>query len=186
MGREGVVDAVADGVAELGLGHATVEREGRDEVHVVDTGGGGQVEHGLDDALADVGPAHRRERQADVVERDGQLHARLEQRVQRGRVAERVVEGMADGGVGILEGLERLGRVEHAAATGGQLLEPEPLAVVEEDRWGRAVDLEDEPRTGHQMLSLSRSDRRSKAILTAPRAPAAAAWAMASSYWRRA
>ena len=82
---------------------------------------------------------------------------------------------------GSSSGVERLGRVEDAAAAGGQLLEPERLAVVEEDRRGRAVDLEDEPRTGHQMLSLSRSDRRSKAILTAPRAPAEAAWAMASS-----
>ena len=82
---------------------------------------------------------------------------------------------------GSSSGVERLAGVQHAAAAGGQLLEPERLAVVEEDRWGRAVDLEDEPRTGHQMVSLSRSDRRSKAILTAPRAPADAAWAMASS-----
>ena len=60
MGGEGVVDAVADGVAQLGLGHAAVQGEGRDEVHVVDAGRGGQVEHRLDDPLADVGPAHRR------------------------------------------------------------------------------------------------------------------------------
>ena len=181
MRREGVVDTVADRVAQLRLGHPAVQRERRDEVDVVDAGRGRQVEHRLDHPLAHVGPAHRREREADVVERDGELHARLEQRPQGRRVAERVVEGVADGGVGILEGVERLAGVQHAGATGRQLLEPEALAVVEEDRWGRAVDLEDEPRTGHQMLSLSRSDRRSKAILTAPRAPAAAAWAMASS-----
>ena len=35
---EGVVDAVADGVAQLGLGHAPVEGEGGDEVDVVDAG----------------------------------------------------------------------------------------------------------------------------------------------------
>ena len=55
---EGVVDAVADGVAQLGLGHPAVQGEGGDEVDVVDAGVGGQVEHGLDDPLADVGPAH--------------------------------------------------------------------------------------------------------------------------------
>ena len=54
--REGVVDPVAQGVAQLGLGHAPVQREGGDEVDVVDARLGGHVEHGLDDALADVGP----------------------------------------------------------------------------------------------------------------------------------
>ena len=50
---------------------------------VVDAGLGGEVEHGLDDPLADVGPAHLRQRQADVVEGDRQLHAREQQRRQR-------------------------------------------------------------------------------------------------------
>ena len=138
-------------MAQLGLGHAPVQGEGGDEVDVVDAGRGRQVEHRLDDPLAHVGPAHRGQRQADVVEGDGELHPRLEQRAQRRGVAERVVEGVADGGVGVVEGVERLAGVEHAAAAGRQLLEPEPLAVVEEDRRGRAVDVEDEPRTGHQM-----------------------------------
>ena len=181
MGCEGVVDAVADGVAQLGLGHAAVQGQRRDEVHVVDPCRRGEVEHGLDHPLPHVGPAHRGERQADVVEGDGELHARLQQGAQRGGVAERVVQRVADRGVGIVEGRERLGRVQHPGAPGWQLLESEPLAVVEEDRWGRTVDLEDEPWTGHQTVSLSRSDRRSKAILTAPRVPADAAWAMASS-----
>ena len=155
VGREGVVHAVADGVAQLGLGHAAVQGQRRDEVHVVDPGRRGQVEHGLDHPLPHVGPAHRGQRQADVVEGDGELHARLEQRAQRGRVAERVVQRVADGGVGIVERRERLAWVEHAGAAGGQLLEPEPLAVVEEDRWGRAVDLEDEPGRGiRRCLSL--------------------------------
>jgi hypothetical protein len=68
VGSERVVDAVADGVAQLVLGHAPVQREGGDEVHVVDAGRGGQVEHRLDDPLADVGPLHLRQRQRDVVE----------------------------------------------------------------------------------------------------------------------
>ena len=73
---EGVVDPVADGVAQLGLGHAPVQGQGADQHHVVDAGGGGQVEHRLDDPLAVVGPVHRRQRQGDVVEGDGEPHAR--------------------------------------------------------------------------------------------------------------
>ena len=73
---EGVVDTVADGVAQLGLGHPPVEGEGHDELDVVDPGLGRQVEHLLDHQLADVGALHGRQRQRDVVEGDGQLHAR--------------------------------------------------------------------------------------------------------------
>ena len=76
VGGEGVVDPVADGVAQLGLGHAAVQGEGGDDVDVVDAGLGRQVEHRLDDALAHVGAAHGRQRQRDVVEGDRQLHAR--------------------------------------------------------------------------------------------------------------
>ena len=72
---EGVIDAVADGVSQLGLAHAAVQGEGGDQLDVVDAGGRGQVEHGLDHPLADVGPAHLGQRQADVVEGDGQAHA---------------------------------------------------------------------------------------------------------------
>ena len=63
MGRKGIEDPVAHGMAQLGVGHAPVQAQGRDEHDVVDTAGGGEVEHRLDDALAVVGPAHRRQGQ---------------------------------------------------------------------------------------------------------------------------
>ena len=84
-GGEGVVDPVADGVAQLGLGHAPVQGQGGDQLHVVDPGGGGLVEHGLDDPLADVGAGHGRQRQRDVVEGDRQLHAREQPGAAAGR-----------------------------------------------------------------------------------------------------
>ena len=59
----------------------------------------------------------------------------------------------------------------------GSCLEPEALAVPEQDGRRRAVDVEDEAGTGHQRLF---SLRRSKATLTAPRRPALAACSMAS------
>ena len=52
---EGVVDAVAEHVAQLVLVHPAVQAEGGDDVDVVDAGRGGEVEHGLDHALAVVG-----------------------------------------------------------------------------------------------------------------------------------
>jgi hypothetical protein len=82
-GSECVVDPVADRMAELGLGHATVQGQGGDDVHVVDAGGGCGVEDRFDDALADVGSAHLGQRQAHVVEGDGELHAGEHLRRQR-------------------------------------------------------------------------------------------------------
>ena len=80
---ERVVDAIAERVAQLVLVHPAVQAEGGDDVHVVDARLGGEVEHRLDHALAGVGRAHLRQRQADVVERDRQLHAGEQQRRQR-------------------------------------------------------------------------------------------------------
>ena len=80
---EGVVDPIAEHVAQLVLVHPAMETEGGDDVDVVDAGRGGEVEHGFDDPLAVVGAAHLRQREAGVVERDRQLHAGPQQRRQR-------------------------------------------------------------------------------------------------------
>ena len=153
VGGEGVVDPVAHRVAQLGLGHAPVQGEGGDEVDVVDAGRRGHVQHGLDDALADVGPAHRGQRQGDVVEGDGQLHARRQQVGQGRAVAEGVEQGLADGLVGVLQARQRLGRVDDARASDRQSLEPQRVTVVEHHRRGRAIDLEDEPGPAHRPRS---------------------------------
>ena len=147
--RERVVHAVADGVAQLGLGHAPVQGQGGDQVDVVDARGRGEVEHRLDHALAHVGASHRGEREADVVEGDRELHPGPEQGAERLGVAEGVVEGVADGAVDVVERVEGLARVQHAAPAGGEPLEAERLAVVEQDRRGRLVDLQDEAGAGH-------------------------------------
>ena len=139
---------------------------------VVDAGGGGQVEHRFDDPLADVGPAHLRQRQRHVVEGDGELHARRCSSAGSGSqspsgLAQRVLDGAVD----VVEAVERLAGVDDPAAAGRQLLQAEALAVVEQDRRRRRVDLEHESGAGHQRLHRLRSfsARRSKAILTAPR-----------------
>ena len=118
---EGVVDPVAERVAQLVLGHAPVQGERGDQHDVVDARLGRHVEHRLDDHLADVGRLHRRQRQRDVVEADRQLHARAQQRRQRVAVADRVQQGVADGPVRVLDRLHRLGGVDDPAPLGQRL-----------------------------------------------------------------
>ena len=94
----------------------------------------------------------------------------VEQRRQRVAVAQRVEQGVADGAVGVVERLHRLGRVDHPAAL-GQGLEGEALAVPEQGRRRGLVHLEDETGTAaHRVCPFVMS----KAILTAPAAPGGA------------
>ena len=176
---ERVVHAIAERVAQLGLGHPAVQGERGDDVHVVDSRIGREVEHCFDHALTHVGTAHRWQRQADVVERDRQLHAR-EQQLGEWVLIDRVEQRVEDRTVDVVDRIERLGAVDDAAATGWQLLETEAFTSPEHDRWRVAVHLEDESGARHQCFSFV-GVRRSKAILIAPRRPAAAAWAIASS-----
>src|SRR5439155_6213466 len=158
--------------------HPPMERKGGDELHVVDAGRGGHVEDGLDHPLAIVRPAHRRQRQRDVVEGDRELHAGPQKRGQRFAV-EGLEQRPADGLVGVGKGIESLGRVDDAAPH-RQALEAEALAVPEQRGWCRSVDVEDE--SGPRHYDNPRSPRRSKATFTAPRAPALAACSMASRH----
>ena len=162
---EGVEHPLAQGVAQLVVGHPAVQGQRRDQVHVVHPGRGRHVEDLLDDPLADVGAPHRRQRQRDVVEGDGQLHAGPQQRRQRIGV-ERVQQGVADGCFGIGQPLEGLGRVDDPAAARRQSLQAETLAVMEQDRRRRAVYVEHQSRArrlpaldGHQ-ADLTSSPRR--------------------------
>ena len=171
---------------EFVLGHAAVDGQGGDEVDVVHAGLGGEVQDRFDDPLADVGTAHRGEWQGDVVEGDRELHAGEQQGTQRFGIAEGVVEGVADGAVGVGQTLEGFGRVDDPGAPGWQLLQAEALTVVEHDGRAVPVDVEDEAGSGGEVTSVAHrslrsfSSRRSNAIFTAPRRPAAAACSRAS------
>ena len=67
---------------ELGFRHPAVETEGRDEVDVLDTFGGGLLQYLLYNLLTNIGLAHRWQRYREVVEGDGQLHTRREELMQ--------------------------------------------------------------------------------------------------------
>ena len=171
---------------EFVLGHAAVDGQGGDEVDVVHAGLGGEVQDRFDDPLADVGTAHRGEWQGDVVEGDRELHAGEQQGTQRFGIAEGVVEGVADGAVGVGQTLEGFSRVDDPGAAGRQLLQAEALTVMEHDGRAVPVDVEDEAGSGGEVTSVAHrslrsfSSRRSNAIFTAPRRPAAAACSRAS------
>ena len=140
---ERVIYSVAHGVAQLGFGHAAVEGQGGDDVDIFHACGCRCVEHGFYDSLADVGAAHRREGEGDVVESYGELHVGS-QEGGKGFRAERVGEGVADGFVGIGETFMGFGRVDYAAAAWGELFQTEAFAVVEQDRRRGAVCLQHE------------------------------------------
>jgi len=165
-----------------------VQRQGADQDDIIHAGGGGHVEHRLDDPLAVVRLFHGRQWQRDVVEGDREAHAGFQQRRQRRRVTGRVQQGEADGLVGVRQRLHRLGRVEDAAAH-WEAKQPESFAMPGEGGRGGTIDLEDEPGTRHQAcVSLERNFRvfrRSKATLVAPRRPASAACWIASRYRSR-
>src|SRR5260370_19224492 len=92
-------------------------------------------------------------------------------------VVQRLGQRPLDRGLRIGHRLEGVGGV-HDARAERQLLEPHPLAEVEEDGRSVAVDLDDSSRTRHQTFKLLKS----KATFTAPRRPALIAYAIASRY----
>ena len=120
------------------------------------------------------------QRQADVVERDRQFHAREQQRGQRFGVDRVFEQRVANRAVDVLERASRVHPVDDAASAGGQLLQAETLAAPEHDRWGRCGRRRGRIRGGAWQLSGLSQERRSKATFTAPRRPAAAACARAS------
>jgi hypothetical protein len=76
---EAAEHAFADGVLDLVRGHPAVERVRHGELDVLDALPGRELDHLLEHQLADVGAPHRRKRDRDVVDRDREPHAGLEE-----------------------------------------------------------------------------------------------------------
>ena len=90
-----LVDRGAHHPPHFRLGHLPVEAVGDDEMHVVHAVIAEHFEDHFERDLPDIRSGHRRKREADVVERDGDPHSRPELGVER-VAAERVVDGVAD------------------------------------------------------------------------------------------
>ena len=134
--------ALANDAANLGLRHPPMQRRRDHEVHVVDAVVGQRLQHLVEQALADVGPAHLRQRQADVVDRDRHAHVGIELREQRVLIL-RMEQGVANRLVGVGERVQRRRRIDHARAD-RQLLEQKFLAVRDDAALGASIHLDDQ------------------------------------------
>ena len=113
--------ALTNDTANLRFRHPPMQR-GRDhEMNVVNPVVGQRLQHLVEQALANVGPAHLRQRQADVVDRDRHAHVGTQLREQRILVLG-MKQGVANRLVGVGERVQRRRRINHARAD-WQLLE---------------------------------------------------------------
>src|SRR4051812_39437203 len=131
------------------------------------------LEDMLEDPLADVRLAHRRQGQREVVERDRQAHSRRQQRGKRFAV-DRVKQCTLDRLVDVRHTGQRLRWIDDTRAE-RELLQTERLAGVQQQRWRAFVHRQDETRPAHAATLLM-----SKATLTVPSRPAWPAWSSAS------
>ena len=134
-------DPRPDHALHFPLGHLPVQGIGDDDVNVVDAVTGEHVEHDLEHRLANVGRRHRRQRQTDVVNRDGDAHARFELRKQR-IAAERMIERVTDGSFTIRQTFDRRVRIDHTRSD-RQVFENEVFAGRHDARRAIAIDVDD-------------------------------------------
>ena len=135
-----VEDLGADHPFDLGLGHRAVQGQGDRHLDILDAMLLEHVEEDLEDRLADVRAPHRRQRDADVVDGDRDLHARLEPGVQRRGIALGIVERVADRRPAVRDAFHRRFWIDRPRA-GRKGLEHEVFPVVEHA--GEGVLLED-------------------------------------------
>ena len=151
IGIEGVVDLVTHHPAHFRFRQLPVERVRNDDVGVVDAVVGQKLEHHLERGLTGIGSHHRWQRQADVIDGDGHLHARLQLRVER-IAAERVIDGVADRTARVRKSLYRRLRVDHPGAD-REVLFPKVFAKMNDSRRGIGVDVN---RTGVELSTENR------------------------------
>ena len=145
-------DPLAHHPTDLVGGHPTVQGSGDDDLHVLDTVAGGQLDHLLEDPLPDVGQRHRRQRDRDVVHGDRELHAGLEQVGKRLGVPRGMQQGVTDRGVDVPDPGQSVRRV-HDPRPQRELLHAEALALVDQERGRPFVHLQHESGSGHEVVS---------------------------------
>ena len=118
---KGVVHAVANGMAQLGFGHAAVQCKRRNDVHIINTGFGSHIKHCFNDPLTNVGALHLRKRQTDIVKGDGELHA-WEQLLGQRILLDGVQQCMTNGTINVFDRGQWFWCVDHATTTSGELL----------------------------------------------------------------
>src|SRR6185436_19775565 len=116
------------------------ERVGDDDVDIIDAVAREHVQNDLEDRLANVRRGHRREWETDVVNCDGDAHARFELSKQR-IATERVIQGVTNGSFAIGETFDRRIRIEHTRSN-RQVFEDEVFAGRHDARRTIAIDVD--------------------------------------------
>ncbi len=112
IGKVLVKNSRPDHALHFPLGHLPVQGIGDDDVNVVNSVSGKHVAHDLENRLANVRRRHRRQRQTDVVNRDGDTHSRFE--LCKERVAtKRVIQGVTDRSLTIRQTFDRWIRIKN-------------------------------------------------------------------------
>ena len=109
-----------------------MQRIGNDDVNVIDSGATQQIQHNLQHLLADVRRFHGRQRKADVVHRNRDLHAGRKLRVQR-IAAERAIQRVANRRFGIRQSEDRRLWINHACSH-RQIFQQEVFTVMQNPR----------------------------------------------------
>src|SRR5581483_8719716 len=174
---EGAEHALPHRVLDLVRGHPAVQRVRHRELEVLDARSCGELDDLLEDELAHVGGPHRRQGQRDVIDRDRELHPRPEELGKRFGV-QGVRDRVPDRPAHVPDPRQRVRWVDHPRAE-RELLQPEPLALVDQERRGPLVHLQHEPRPRHVRNPLY-SACGSNATFNVPSLPAASAWSIAS------
>ena len=123
-----------------------MDARGDDHLDVVDPVIGQHLQHNCKDPLAHVRRLHGRQGQRDVVDRDDDLHPRLEQRVE-GLGLVRVMDRVADGRLNVLQRLERGLRVDDARAR--RQIDVHQLVAVKERAGGASAVEGDDAGVAH-------------------------------------
>ena len=134
--------ALANDAADFGFGHAAMQRRRDHQMHIVNAVIGKRLQHLVEQPLADVGPAHLRQRQTDVVNRDRHAHVGTQLREQRVLVLG-MKERVANRLVGVGQRVQRRRRIDHARAD-RQLLEQKFLAIRDDAALRAPIQLDDQ------------------------------------------
>ena len=117
-----IVNTVAEHVSQFVFSHTAMEGKRRDDVDVVDTSVCCEVENRFNNALTNIGTRHFGEWQRDVVECDGEFHAREQECWQRVHL-DGVQQCMANSRVNVINGCFWLGSINDSGAVGWQFFQ---------------------------------------------------------------
>ena len=141
IGIELVIDLLAHHSFHFPRRHLAMEGIRNDDVHVIDTVTREHVQHDFQNRLADVGRGHRRQRKADVVNGDRDLHPGFKLREQW-IATQRMIQGITNCCFAIREAFDRRIRIKDARSH-RQIFEDEVFAGGHDARRAVAVDVYD-------------------------------------------